>query len=68
MSVDIRPVSFRFTDDDKVLLERISKYFSDASQTAILRRLIRQEAQRLGIAPVDETVETERDMQGEAAQ
>ena len=54
MSVDIKATSYRFSARDKTLLEAISKHFSDASQTAILRRLIRQEAQRIGVAQDDD--------------
>jgi hypothetical protein len=69
MSVDIKPVSFRFSDHDKALLEGISRYFSDASQTAILRRLIRQEALRIGVAQTDDASKpTERDPQPEPIQ
>ncbi len=51
MNTDLRMMSFKIADADRALLAGISSHFSDASHSAILRRLIRQEAARIGLAP-----------------
>lgn len=48
---DLKPMSFKIADDDKTLLERLAANGGDASMSAILRRLIREEAKRQGLAP-----------------
>ena len=53
MSTDLRMMNFKIADGDRALLEALSAHNSDASFSAILRRLIRQEAERIGIEPVD---------------
>ena len=57
MSVDVRLMNFRIADSDRTLLERISEHYSDASKSAILRRLIRNEAKSIGITTDDDTSE-----------
>ncbi len=39
------------TDTDKVLLESLSARDGDVGMSAVVRKLIRTEAQRVGIAP-----------------
>lgn len=53
MQSESRMLNFRISDSDDELLKRISRHFSDATFSAILRRLIREEAARLGIEVVD---------------
>lgn len=48
---DLKPMSFKIADNDKTLLERLAVDSGDASMSAILRRLIREEAKRRGLAP-----------------
>ena len=50
MSTDLRLMNFKIADGDRALLESLSAHNSDASFSAIIRRLIRQEAQRIGVA------------------
>lgn len=45
------------TDTDKVLLETLSARDGDVGMSAVVRKLIRNEAQRVGIAPSAETRE-----------
>jgi hypothetical protein len=42
------------TDADKVLLETLSARDGDVGMSAVVRKLIRSEAQRVGIAPSHE--------------
>lgn len=43
-------VRFVATEQDKALLDQIAKQDGNTSMSAIIRRLIRQEAERRGIA------------------
>ena len=45
------------TDTDKVLLETLSARDGDVGMSAVVRKLIRTEAQRVGIAPAAEARE-----------
>jgi len=57
MSTNLRMMNFKIADDDRALLEGISAHNSDASFSAILRRLIRNEAKSIGITTDDDTSE-----------
>ncbi len=65
MSVDMKMMNFRIADSDRALLEGISRYYSDASMSAILRRLIRNEAKTIGISVVEHDEDTEADRKQE---
>lgn len=68
MSIDTKMMNFRIAESDRALLERISQYYSDASKSAILRRLIRNEAKNIGIMPEEDAEEVDSDQQPVFAQ
>ena len=57
MSTDAKLMNFRIVGSDRTLLDRISQHYYDASMSAVLRRLIRQEAKRIGISFDDDAPE-----------
>ncbi len=48
--------SFKLTVQDKELLKAITEAYAGASMSSIMRRLIRQEAHRLGLVPASAIV------------